>query len=291
MAAAAAVKEKEASTALQTTATAALPAELMEELAADAGAGTSSAADDNILPFISLLQDMSPEVKKRDPEYVEGAEPGMLLNKATRQLYAGNVEQAEQTGLPILEFQHCAFQRCINEWIPRNDGGGFVARHELRGTPEETMKALGGKQVQDSQDPDKMVWKTADGKHDLIDTRYHYGNAIDAEGSPNPGVISFSSTGHTASREWMTMMRNFKIRVNDRLLVAAAWSKKYRILTKPRKNKKGDFFVVTVQDGGIIADKALRDAGKALHAGFEAGTVRTADEVAPAGNGDADAPI
>lgn len=275
-------EDKNASTALATTMTGGLPADMLDELAADAGAGTSQSADDNIVPFIVLLQDMSPEVKKRDPEYVEGAEVGMLMNKATKQLYAADAAQAEATGFPLLVFQHCAFDRAIIEWVPRNDGGGFVARHDLKGTPEQTMEAIGGRQVPDPQDPNKKNWKTQDGKNDLIDTRYHFGHVISADGTISPAVLAFSSTGHTASREWMTLMNNAKIKHpgTGALVVAPAWSKSYVITSKSRSNKKGDFFVATASDNGWIADKALRDEGKKLHDAFSKGTVR-ADE-APA---------
>jgi len=267
-----------------------LPAELMEELAADAGAGTSQSADDNIVPFIVLLQDMSPEVKKRDPEYVDGAEVGMLLNKATKQLYAADEKQAEEAGLPILEFQPCYFDRCVVEWVPRADGGGFVARHELQGSPEQTMEKLGARQVPDPQDPNKKIWRTSDGKNDLIDTRYHFGHVISEDGI-SPAVLAFSSTGHTASREWMTMMNNFKVPVKQAdgttvLKSAPSWSKKYRVGSKPKSNKKGDFFVVNIADAGVIVDTAVRAAGKALNASVGSGAVRAAQDEAPAGGED-----
>lgn len=262
-----------------------LSTELLGELAEDAGAGTSQNADDNIVPFIVLLQDMSPEQKKRDPEYVQGAEPGMFLNKATKKLYAGSAAQAEETGLPQLMFQSCAFDRAVIEWIPRNDGGGFVARHELRNTPEETMKVLNARQVTHPEDPSKKIWRTEDGKNDLIDTRYHYGNVLEEDGTLSAAVLGFASTGHTASREWMTMMNNFKIPVNGKLVPAPSWSKKYVVGSKPKQNKKGDFFVVNVEDGGIIADKLVRDQGKALHEAFKKGDVRADDADAGGVNG------
>lgn len=269
---------------------AALPAEVTEELLADAGAGTSSSVDDNIVPFVVLLQDLSPEVKKRDPAYVQGAEVGMLLNRATKQLYASDPKQAEETGLPMLLFQHCAFDRCVVEWVPRVDGGGFVARHPLEGrTPEQTMGLLGGKQISDPNDPGKKIWRTADGKHDLIDTRYHFGHILSAEdGTIQPAVLSFSSTGHTASREWMTMMNNFKLR-NPRtgaLVVAPAWSKWYTVGTRAKSNNKGDFFVISVSDGGLIEDAGLRAAGKAMYASVTSGALRAAQEEGAMGAGD-----
>lgn len=255
-----------------------LPAEFADELAADAGAGTSQNADDNIVPFIVLLQDMSPQVKKRDPEYVDKAEPGMLMNKANKKLYAADDEQAVATGLPLLVFQPCAFDRAIIEWIPRIDGGGFVARHEFKNTVEETMKAIGGKQVEitDEKGDKKLVWKTADGKHDLIDTRYHFGNILEDDGTLVPAVIGMSSTGHTASREWMTLM-NQKINVQGKLIVPPSWAKQYIVHSKPKKNAKGDFFVFTVDENGWITDAALRAAGKELNAAFGKGDIRAND--------------
>lgn len=269
-------ENKKNSTALAAAAGTALSADLMDDIVADAGAGTSQSADDNIVPFIVLLQDASPEVKKRDPSYVDGAEPGMLMNKATKKLYAADAAQAEATGLPLLVFQPCAFDRAVIEWIPRNDGGGFVARHDFKESVEATMNRIGGKQVQDPQDPEKTIWRTADGKHDLIDTRYHFGNILEIDGTLIPAVIGMSSTGHTASREWMTLM-NQKVKVGDKLVTPPSWSKKYSVHSKAKSNKKGDFFVFTVDDGGFIADAALRAAGKEINAAFSKGDIRAND--------------
>lgn len=294
----AAKEEEKKTTALATTAAAGLPAEFAEELAADAGAGTSQNADDNIVPFIVLLQDMSPQVKKRDPEYVDGAEPGMLMNKATKKLYAADEEQATANHLPLLVFQPVAFDRAIIQWIPRVDGGGFVARHEFKGSLEETMKAIDGKQVEitDERGDKKLVWKTGDGKHDLIDTRYHFGNILEDDGTLVPAVIGMSSTGHTASREWMTLM-NQKVKVGDKLIVPPSWAKSYIVHSKSKSNNKGDFFVFTVDDNGWVQDAAIRAAGKELNAAFGKGDIRANDAdlneggAATGGANDADVPI
>jgi hypothetical protein len=254
-----------------------IPADIMDELIANAGAGLSTAAEDNIIPFLVLLQDMSPEVKKRDPNYVDGAEAGMYLNKATQQLYAGDAAMAERTGFPMLEFQHCELNKAIIEWVPRTDGGGFIARHPLQGTVEDTMKAIGAKRVPDPQDPNKVIWKTGDGTHDLIETRYHFGNIIN-EDIPRPAVLAYSSTGHTTSRQWMTLMTGFKTAYNGKMYDQPGWFHRYIIGSKARENKKGSFFVGTVDDGGLIADAMLRAAGKALHDAAKAGIVTAAAE-------------
>jgi hypothetical protein len=241
-----------------------IPSDLLEEMIANAGAGVSTASDDNILPFILLLQDMNPEVKKRDPAYVDGAEAGMYMNRATKQLFAGDAATAERTGLPMLEFQHAFLDKAVVEWIPRTAGGGFVARHEMQGTVEDTMKSLHGRQVRDPEDPNKMNWKTADGQHDLVETRYHFGNIINNDVA-QPAVLAFKSTGHTASKQWNT-------------LTQPAWFRRYIIGSAPKENKKGNFFVTTVTDGGVIQDATLRGAGKALYDGAKAGIIRASTD-------------
>jgi hypothetical protein len=156
------------------------------------------------------------------------------------------------------------------------------------------MKRIGGKHVVDPQDPNKKIWKNADGTHDLIETRYHFGNVVNG-GSPRPAVIAFSSTGHTSSRQWMTQMNEFKIidpatgepmlGENGAPLKLPAWARKYIVGTKARENKKGSFFVGTVEDGGLIRSKGLRAAGKALHDAVVAGLVVAAtDEGGGTGN-------
>ena len=48
---------------------------------ADADKGSQNMTQDDLaLPFLKVLGQLSPEVNKRDGKYVEGAEPGMILN-------------------------------------------------------------------------------------------------------------------------------------------------------------------------------------------------------------------
>jgi len=260
-----------------------ITAEMLEQMLADAGAGVSTASEDNILPFVVLLQDMSPEVKKRDPEYVEGAEPGMYLNKATKQLYAGDEVTAKRTGKPRLEFQHCMLSKEVVEWVPREQGGGLVARHQIVGTVEDTMRKLGGKQGNDPANPAR--WSTSRST-ELLETRYHFGQILTGD-VPQPAVIAFKSTGHTASKQWNTLMGGFKIIdpttkkpmiINGEVRPMASWYRRYIIGSKPRENNKGSFYVTTVDDGGKIEDRGLLAAGKTLHEGAKAGLIKASTD-------------
>ena len=63
----------------------ALAANLFE---ADAQQGAQNISQEDLaLPFLKILGQLSPEVNKRDGKYVEGAEPGKIINTVTNELF------------------------------------------------------------------------------------------------------------------------------------------------------------------------------------------------------------
>ena len=83
-----------------------------------AGTGLEEAsADDYAIPFLRVLQSMSPQLKKSDGKYIQGAEEGNLFNTVTETLYDGT------EGVTIIP---CAYKKKFIEWVPRESGGGFV---------------------------------------------------------------------------------------------------------------------------------------------------------------------
>ena len=57
---------------------------------ADADAGSQKISQEDLaLPFLKVLGQLSPEVNKRNGKYVEGAEPGMILNTVTNDFMTG----------------------------------------------------------------------------------------------------------------------------------------------------------------------------------------------------------
>ena len=59
------------------------------------------------LPILKLLQNGSGEAQRRNQNYVEGAEPGMLLNTVTKQLDDG------ATGVSVIP---CHYKLEYQEW-------------------------------------------------------------------------------------------------------------------------------------------------------------------------------
>jgi len=83
---------------------------------ADASDGIGQLSQEDLaIPFLRILSDTSPQVKKRDPEYVEGAEVGMLFNTLTREIYDG------EKGIKVIP---CSYTRQYIEWMDRDKGTG-----------------------------------------------------------------------------------------------------------------------------------------------------------------------
>ena len=86
---------------------------------ADADKGSQNMGQDDLaLPFLKVLGQLSPETNKRDGKYVEGAEPGMILNSVTNEIYDGT------KGIQVLP---AFYERKYVEWQDRGEGKGAPA--------------------------------------------------------------------------------------------------------------------------------------------------------------------
>ena len=83
---------------------------------ADANQGAQNIAQEDLaLPFLKILGQLSPEVNKRDGKYVEGAEPGKIINTVTNELYDN------------IDIIPCHYKRQYIEWQDRGQSTGAPA--------------------------------------------------------------------------------------------------------------------------------------------------------------------
>lgn len=229
----------------------ALPDFLAGTIEADAGLGLSQHADDNIVPLLYVLQDNSPQVKERDPEYIPGARPGDLWIKGS------DFTIKPEEGLVV---QPCAFRKDWVEWVPRNKGGGYVGRHD--------DKPADAREVSDPENPNRKRFVLPNG-NEINETRYHYliarGMAI---------TLPLSSTGHTVSRDWMAKMNSMKVGGKP----APAFAQLWKLSTKLKTNQAGEWFAITTEPVGWVGSMDDYNAGKELHRQVEAGIVTAAAE-------------
>lgn len=235
-----------------------VPAGLAEEAEQYAGQGVSRDMADRVVPMLRILQDMSPQVKKRDPAYIEGAEPGFVLNTATKELWP--VDE-------YIYFQPCAFQKMWVTWKPRAAGGGFI------GQSAERPEAAEFKTFLNDQGDEKQGWKMPNGD-DVIETRYHFGNILDDDKNVvGAAMIAMSSTGHTASRQWMELMNQQKLKGASGWFIVPSWFKAYRLGRTLKSRNTQDWYTwdITTLDADWIGVAETRAAGKALYEAIASG--------------------
>ncbi len=224
----------------------------------DVGAGMEGTDKDSFaIPFLTVVQKMSPQVDETDPKFIEKARPGMLTDTVTDELFSG------KDGVIFLP---CAYQRRFLQWAPRDTGGGF--KGEVLPEQAAQMEQDGEVVNQDG----RLYFPLKDGtvnekKCDfLADTRNHFGILINpTTGVISPALLSLSSTQIKKSKQLMTLLNGVKVEGSKGKVTPPTWVNQVRITTVPESNDKGSWHGVKVQLEGFIGTQELYDAGKELH--------------------------
>lgn len=199
---------------------------------ADAGQGMENITrEDTKIPFLRILQPLSPQLQEGDPQYIEGAKAGMLMNTVTRDVYDG------KEGLMVIPVH---FEKVYIEWQPRTSGGGFVAEYDNRETAEA-----------DKQEG-----------NDITDTANHYLLMRDQEGIWQPVVLSCKSTMLGVSRSWNAMMQSVKLKGPNGPFTPPSFACIYNLSTARQQNDKGTWHNIVVERVSIVEEPALYSMAK-----------------------------
>ena len=157
----------------------------------DASIDTGVIDKDSIaIPYIQLLQTLSPQIKKGDKK-LEGAEEGMFFNSVTEEV------------ADSIRIVPCFYERLYNKWKSRETGGGFLGPISMADSEKElalTERDERGRHIY-LDNKDEM----------LIDTRNHYVLVEMSEGNWSKAVISLSSTGIKVSKKWIAHYNSIKL--------------------------------------------------------------------------------
>jgi len=208
---------------------------------ADANQGTNNMSQDDLaLPFLKVLGQLSPEVNKVHAKYLKGAEPGMILNTVSSQLYDG----AE--GIDVLPVH---YKRQLVEWQDRgNSTGAPVAIH---GAESDIMS----KTTRDKSYKDRLP----NGNY-IENTANHF--VILLGSNPTSALISMKATQLKVSRKWNSMMMGIKLQGKNGLFTPPTYSHIYKLKTVQMSNDKGTWFGWDVSQVGPIQDKGVYEIAK-----------------------------
>jgi len=227
-----------------------LPSNIFEE---DAAKGLGKIGQEDLaLPFLKILGQLSPEVNKRDGKYVEGAEPGMIFNSVSGDLYDG------VKGIDVIP---CFYKLEYIEWKDRGEGPGApVAIYDS--SSDIMSKTKADANYKDRLPNGNYIEKTA--SHFVI---------INGD-SPSTALISMKSTQLKISRKWNSMMSGIKLKGKNGLYTPASFSHIYKLKTTQMSNDKGTWFGWEVSKVGPITDASIYQQAKSFSESISKGAVK-----------------
>lgn len=242
--------------------------ELLDMVMEDEGAGSEDLTTrDMAIPRLTILQSGSPQIKKRESTYIEGAEEGMIFDTVGLDLFDG------EKGIHLIPV---SYRRTNLEWIPREKGGGLAGDHG----PDDSILATCTKN-------DKGQLINSEGNL-IAPTAEYFVLMVDIEtGSARPYVLSMASTQLKNSRKWNTTQNMLRVTnpANGQQICPPMFYKAYHFTTVPESNDAGQWFGWKIETGEdtlkLENGKDIYLAARALRQSVKEGQVvasKTGDE-------------
>jgi hypothetical protein len=192
-------------------------------------------ADDIMVPRLSILQQMSPQINKRDGSYVEGAEPGFIYDNVSMSVVDGAI------GITVVPV---TYRRAFIQW--KRDRGGFVADLEDASCLDDCTRGERGE------------YFTPDGDEIVVTATYVILVLAD-DGSFSPALLSMAKSQIKKSRQWNSIMHRLKISVDGdgKTITPAMFYDAYQLSSVEESNDQGSWFGWSVRSlygstGGIL---------------------------------------
>ena len=214
-----------------------------QALAAYSYDGADNAADldkdSYAIPRLAIIEKMSPELEEGDEAYIEGAKPGMIVNKVMGTLHTND---APLLVIPVYR------RRVYLEWVPRNQGGGFVAEHNMAdGAELMTTTTRNEKNVD-------ILPGTGNELHNVLE--FYVLTSADSGASWEPAIISMSRTRMAEGKKWNMRIDNF-MRNGQKITPLA---QVYPLTTAKRDNPDGVSHVFKVGAAQFLPEATSEDA-------------------------------
>ena len=235
----------------------ALSAALLEDMVLDAGEGTAFSADEMQIPFVRLLQALSPQLNKKNAEYIEGASSGDAFNNVTGQYWDG------EQGLTVIP---CYQTTKYLEFTPREMGGGFRGEINPNNPVLQQTTRSGSKEILPNG-------------NELVKSDQHFCLIVDEDGGFQPAVIDMKSTQLKVSRRWKTQIAMQKVTLPDgRKVTPPVFATMWKLRSVEESNDQGSWSNWAVEKVGLVEDRDLYQEARTFRKSIEAGEVKAAPD-------------
>jgi len=191
-------------------------------------------AKDLIVPRLTILQGLSPQVQPKKPEYIKGAQVGDICDVGMNEVF-----EQPLLFLPVL------FMKQYLEWAPRASGKGLVAIHNDasildQGTRNESNQII-----------------LPNGNY-IAETAQFFGLNLSAGGRRS--FLPMTSTQLKKARSWLSLSSSEKVKRKDGTsFTPPLYYRTYHISTVEESNSKGDWIGFRIERGPTIEEYAGPD--------------------------------
>ena len=236
----------------------AISTDIMDDILEFAGEGATFDSSEMQIPFIRILQAMSPQLKKREAEYIEGAEQGDMFNTVTGDKFKG------EDGMIVLP---CYQTVKYLEFVPRDLGGGFQGEISPIDPVLQKTTRNGSKEILPNG-------------HELVKSDQHFCLVIDADGITQPVVIDMKSTQLKVSRRWKTKIAMQKVKhpKTGAMVLPPLFATQWKFTTVEESNDQGSWFNYAIEKIGLVNDRDLLQEALTFRTSVAAGELKAAKD-------------
>ncbi len=230
---------------------------ILDDILETAGEGVDYETSELQIPFIRVIQALSPQIKKSDAAFIKGAEQGDLFNTVTGEVWKG------EEGINVIP---CYQETKHLEFTPRDQGGGFVG--ELPAGDPNILKTTrqGAKE-------------TLPSGNELVKSDQHYCMVLNKDGSAQPAIVDMKSTQLKISRRWKTQIAMQKIPdKNGVMRTPALFATIWNLKTVEESNDMGTWYNYTIEKVDLVKDKNLFIDAKNFRSSVESGAAKAVPE-------------
>ena len=230
---------------------------ILDDILETAGEGVDYETSELQIPFIRVIQALSPQIKKSDAAFIKGAEQGDLFNTVTGEVWKG------EEGINVIP---CYRETKHLEFTPRDQGGGFVG--ELPAGDPNILKTTrqGAKE-------------TLPSGNELVKSDQHYCMVLNKDGSAQPAIVDMKSTQLKISRRWKTQIAMQKIPdKNGVMRTPALFATIWNLKTVEESNDMGTWYNYTIEKVDLVKDKNLFIDAKNFRSSVESGAAKAVPE-------------
>lgn len=205
----------------------------------DAGAGMGGhTTRDFKIPFLTILQALSPQCTENDAKYNENCRPGQVVNTVTGEIFEARAsKEAFILVVPIDRVTE------YPEWKPSR--GGLVKVHLDESILDQCKKGTGEKDTNTDYLPNGNI----------IDTTSKWFVMQSTDEGYLPSIIAMARTNLKHSRAWLTKIGGYRGKKKDgTFYTMPMYSRHWKLSTVPEVKNGNTFYCWNAEPGDLVVN-------------------------------------